>query len=207
MFILYGHQSKSLGNETVTVTCPHCQQGPQRLWGFAQYFHVFYLPIFVFRKHFVLECPACQKTAVEKDWQDSTRNSLLEKRSQFKIPLYLFSGLMLFTLVLSKVGYDHLTTSRLQANYLASPHVGDVLVLRQGQEGKSQVGFWPALVEKVTDDAVIVRPSNYAYPNERGVNKNLDSDLKDKRDFFGEDVYAYPRTQLTSDFVNRIVRP
>lgn len=203
--IIYGYRAKTLGAESITAPCSQCQHGSATLWGFSRYFHIWYIPFFPFQKMFVLECQNCKKTSEKKDWPETVRNIIQSKAANFKTPISLFSGVFIAMGIAGYLYYSSMQKKTETTQRLSAPKVGDVIVVYQKSETKG-IGYWPALVEKVTDDAIIVRPANYAYPSENGVDSHLLEDMKSREDFFSESVLAYPRTQMTPEVVRRVVR-
>lgn len=203
--IIYGYRAKTLGSETITSPCPQCQHGSATLWGFSRYFHIWYIPFFPFQKMFVLECQNCQKSTEKKEWQETVRNIVQSKASNFKTPIHLFAGVFIAVGVFGYLSFASMNKTKQTTARLSAPKVGDVIVVYQKSETKG-IGYWPALVEKVTDDAIIVRPANYAYPSENGVDSHLLEDMKSREDFFSESVLAYPRREMTPEIVKRVVR-
>lgn len=203
--IIYGYRSTTLGSETITAPCSQCQHGSATLWGFSRYFHIWYIPLFPFQKMFVLECQSCKKTSEKKEWQETVRNTIQSKASNYKTPIWAFAGLFLGAAIFGAVSFNSMQSKRMTTARLSAPKVGDVIVVYQKNETKG-IGYWPALVEKVTDDAIIVRPANYAYPSENGVDSHLLEDMKQREDFFSESVLAYPRKDMTPEVVKRVVR-
>lgn len=205
--MLYGTKNRVLGTEPLEQPCGRCQKSPQELSAVASYYHFFRLPLLAYRRETTLQCPHCKSATPEKEWAEPIKIASAALEKKFRVPIRLYAGLSLLTALLttSLLGlYQHHTY---QKSLFTDPQVGDVVVFHKNYVTQStRAEYWPALIEKVTKEVVFVRPSNYAYSNWRGVDKNLRTDMQDKDDFFNEAVYSVPRDQMNGENIKEVIR-
>ncbi len=100
--IIYGTGSKDLGEKFIpNEKCPHCgEYNKIHVHGIARYFDVFWVPIFPFSKKIEVFCHGCENEIKKQLISTSLQNKIDLEKSSFKLPVYLFSGLIVIGLII-----------------------------------------------------------------------------------------------------------
>ncbi len=127
--------------------CENCKDFDLTIGVYHDYFHVFFIPVAATGwKSSVIYCSSCgsriRSDSLSKEYESKTR-----------VPLYLYSGLLLVGLValmlLAGAGWGTYQRSR----YISDPKVGDVYLMKVAQ-GKLD-GYRFVRVSRLSEDSVI----------------------------------------------------
>jgi len=163
--IIYGSKATQLAKESISESCPHCQQTNSiDMYVFQRYAHVFWIPFVAIGKTGVSQCAHCKQTLKFKDMPSSLKLAYQEIARQSKTPYWTFIGVALVGLLIINViiqsGIHDARTSKL----LQSPQAGDVL------EVKKASGIYTLYkVADVRPDSVAVLPLLYSVNQESGL--------------------------------------
>jgi hypothetical protein len=137
---------------------------------FAHYAHVFWIPLFPYKKSIQITCTSCQFTTEESGMNTEMRGKMKQLKSSVSIPKYLFSGLVIFVLAISYFAYSGHQQGKLEEEYITNPQVGDVYLIKDSKE-KSEYNYYLMKVNAIDQDSLIVSFSSYSY---NGVVDKLD---------------------------------
>ncbi|MEM9329382.1 MAG: hypothetical protein AAGA85_27220 [Bacteroidota bacterium] len=169
--IIYGWNSKNLKQaELSSYECPECQKKGSLLAIFSSYVHIFWIPLFPYRKSAQIYCTNCQLSREEKDLTEEMKSQVKLLKSAVKTPIYMFSGLGLVALFIAYTSYSGIKTGNLQQGYINDPQVGDVYVLKDLEDSTAYDHY----LLKVTDalnDSLVVSFNTFVY---NGIIEELD---------------------------------
>jgi hypothetical protein len=100
--IIFGSRSTSTRHTVPieNVDCPHCSHIGMRSQGILSYFHIYWIPMFVFRKTAVLICPYCKYLADRQELSKATVKELKTLVYAGRATWHYNFGLIVFLLLL-----------------------------------------------------------------------------------------------------------
>lgn len=155
--IIYGTKLKHLAHVVVDERCYSCgKRYSVNLSLFQQYFHVFWIPFFPIRKRCNSACGHCKHVMEHKEASKNYSVSY-ENLKKTQKPLYwMFTGSILFIVLLSIGFYNYKRNERINLQYLSKPKAGDVYEIRTGTFEYSVYK-----VKSISNDTVYVYASKY----------------------------------------------
>lgn len=170
--IIYGWSAKNLKQAPLeNYPCPQCQRNESLLVILAKYIHIFWIPVFPYKKSAMVFCTQCKlETHDENAILFGTESTLKKLKSTVPLPPYLFSGLALILVAIGYFTYAGARDEQLEQNYLNDPRMGDVYLLKRSDE-PSAYNHYLLKVRDVAGDSLWVSASSYMY---NGVVNRLD---------------------------------
>ena len=100
--IIYGIRGKIIQGQPIKdFPCPHCENEAHISFGVIQYFHIYWIPTFMYAKKVGLECLHCRNTVFDKELPQDLYSQLSPKLFNNGNVLPMFSGLaIIFLLIL-----------------------------------------------------------------------------------------------------------
>ncbi len=186
--IIYGKKSTQLVKEHLTDKCSNCgTQNSIDLYLFQNYAHVFWIPFFATGKSAVSECSHCKQVLKQKEMPVDLLEQVRDLKRQYKTPVWTFSGLGLFALLIVVLVINDKNKSKKNIALLAASKVGDVLQIRTKEK---QYTLYK--IDEVATDSVFLRYNNYECNKISGL-----ADIKLKGDTaYSEDLLGYSKTEL-----------
>ena len=170
--IIYGWNSKNIKQADMEAyQCPSCGQKQSVLAVFAHYFHIFWIPLFPFKKSARIVCGHCQLSTEEKAMPDEMKATIKQLKSAVSLPKGLFSGLILIFAAVAFFSFRNVQNSQLEQSYLEKPQTGDVYVLKD-QEESSEYNHYLMKINEVEGDSLYVSFTSFSY---NGVVTQLDT--------------------------------
>ena len=186
--IIYGWNAKNIKQAPLeNYECPQCQQKQSVLVIFAKYVHIFWIPVFPFKKSAVIVCNNCKKETEEKAISLGAGVSVAQLKSAVPIPKYLFSGLALLLVGISLLVYQGMEEDKQEQAYLAAPEVGDVYLVKSTEE-TSEYNHLLFKIREVHGDSLYISYSSFGYT---GIISHLDP-----KDGFYDIMYAVHKDYL-----------
>ena len=186
--IIYGWSSKNIKQADLEAyQCPECGEAKSTLAIFAHYAHIFWIPLFPFKKSASIVCSHCQLNTGEKSMSDDMKGTIKQLKSTVNMPKSLFSGLILVVAAVAFFSFKGIQNSNLEQSYIEAPQVGDVYILKDTEE-KSEYNHFLMKVNLVEEDSLWVSFSSYSY---NGVVSELDP-----QDGFYDYEYSMPSGAL-----------
>ena len=171
--IVYGWNSKNIKQAPLDgYECPSCKEKNSHLAIFAHYAHIFWIPLFPYKKSAQISCLHCQLATEEKGMPEDMKGKIKQLKSAVGIPKYMFAGLILIGLGIAYFSYSSSQNARLEQEYINSPQVGDVYILKDSEES-SEYNHYLLKVNDVVDDSLVVAFNSYSY---NGIIEELDPD-------------------------------
>ena len=161
--IVYGWNAKNIKQAPLeSYECPQCQQKQSVLVIVAKYVHIFWIPVFPFKKSAVLVCNHCKKETDEKNIVLGTGVTIAQLKSAVPIPKYLFSGLALLIAAIGFFTYQSIQDDKQEKAYIAEPQVGDVFLMKSAEE-TSQYNHFLFKIREIHGDSVYISYSSFNY--------------------------------------------
>jgi transcription elongation factor Elf1 len=161
--IVYGWNAKNIKQAPLeNYECPQCQQKQSVLVIFAKYVHIFWIPVFPYKKSALIVCGHCKKETEEKAIALGAGVSVAQLKSAVPIPKYLFSGLAILIAAISYITYLGMEEGKQEQAYIAAPEVGDVYLVRDAEE-TSQYNHILFKIREVQGDSVYISYSSFGY--------------------------------------------
>ncbi len=192
--IIYGTQAADLGTtQVLNEVCPFCgEQGQIVLTAYRKHAHIFWIPLFPFRKKVVAQCQNCGKVIKRKDMSDTLKFEVDTLKSSVKGPSWQFAGLALLFVLGIFINYYGGELNEQELQYLAEPQVGDIY------KYETENGYYSTLkVAEVTYDSIYVYPNTYESSKRKGVRKI------DKEDNYALFTLAYHRSEIQAMYDER----
>jgi len=192
--IIYGTGSKDLGERFIpNEKCPHCgEYNKIYVHAIARYFDVFWIPIFPFRKKVTAVCHSCEKEITKEQISTSLQDKISLEKSSFKLPIYLFSGLILIGLLILLLEFNSRKHDDFVENKIHNLKKNDVLVF---QMSPNVYSF--GLVDTIHDGDVYFRNSNYSL-NQKPSITDYEEGLEEHLDFLDSEYYFYTQSEIDS---------
>lgn len=161
--IIYGWRSKTLKQAPLRdIECENCKESASHLSVTSHYVHIFWIPIFPYAKRVAIACHQCGQVTKEKEMSPDFKAKIHDIKAAAPTPKYLFSGLaVLAIIVLFIVSLDY-NTSQQQQDYLSSPLVGDIYVLKDNEE-VSAYKYYLMKINDTEQDSLFVTYNAYSY--------------------------------------------
>jgi hypothetical protein len=161
--IVYGWNAKNIKQAPLeTYECPQCQQKQSVLVIFAKYVHIFWIPVFPYKKSAVIVCNHCKKETEETAITLGPGVSVAQLKGAVPIPKYLFSGLALLLAAISYIVYLGWSEGKQEQAYLAAPEVGDVYLVKSTEE-TSQYNHLLFKIREIHGDSLYISYNSFGY--------------------------------------------
>jgi hypothetical protein len=186
--IIYGSKTKQLAKEVLIDKCPNCgTQSSVELYVFQKYAHVFWIPFFPIGKTAVSQCDHCKQVLKLKEMPASLTTSYENLKAQAKTPIWTFSGLALFTVLIIVGILNDKKNDEKNARLVLAPQSGDIFEIKTKD---NQYTLYK--VENIEGDTAFIRVNQYESNKASGL-----ADLKGKGESaYSEDVYGFSKTEL-----------
>ena len=116
--LVYGTGTKELGIKRIQgAKCPACESQSVHVIGKASYFHIFWIPILPYSKKVYPFCTNCDLEINKQDIDQRTVDKIKQEKKGVKIPIYLFSGIILIALLITYLINDTIQHEKKVANY------------------------------------------------------------------------------------------
>jgi hypothetical protein len=161
--IVYGWNAKNIKQAPLeNYECPQCQQKQSVLVIFAKYVHIFWIPVFPYKKSAIIVCNHCKKETEEKAIALGAGVSVAQLKSTVPIPKYLFSGLALLIVAISYIVYLGMEEDKQERAYIAAPEVGDVYLVKSTEE-TSQYNHFLFKIREIHGDSLYISYTSFGY--------------------------------------------
>jgi hypothetical protein len=179
--IIYGARSTKTGHHDLFGTkCSHCgNANTLELYTFSRYAHIFWIPLFPFKKDAVTQCNHCKQILSKKEFNAELLDKYNEVKANTKTPYWQFAGLVLIALGIVAGVYGEAQNNKEDNSFLTAPKSGDVYQV------KTFGGNYTLYkVASVTPDSVYVMPNQYEVNKISGLRK---SDMTDPANFITDE--------------------
>lgn len=201
--IIFGVKERQLLSKQLShISCQACGHHGVLAEVFVKYFHIFWIPVFPFKKPTYLTCNACQATTTSKEMPDHFRNSVKELKRSARLPFWLFSGAVLFPAL---VAWVILSQEQATKTYFAQPQARDIYVMKIVDESdKSR--YMILQVNEVEADSIVFEVGGFVYDNSYRASKAIRAKTHHTPGYFTERI-KFARQDLDPEQIDKIVRP
>lgn len=163
--IVYGYKSTLIGSEGLPhEKCPNCNhEGAMSIHTFSSYAHIFWIPIFPYRKYSVAHCGNCDITYKKKEMNESLLREYNNARALVRPPIWQFVGLFIISIVVVWAVVVSNESDKKEADYIATPKAGDMYRVKVDE------GYSLMRVIAVGDSMVVTVANEYASDKMSGV--------------------------------------
>ena len=100
--IFYGTNSFHIRTDKIKSVCTNCNsENTTSVNIFSQYFHVFWIPVFPFRKYSVTNCTHCQLSSDKSQYSNEIKDKINIIKKTARTPLKTFAGLLIVGLLIA----------------------------------------------------------------------------------------------------------
>lgn len=157
--IIYGWNNRIIKEAPVDkVTCPNCKNDKMHIRVFGFYVHIFWIPLFPYKKDVILSCDHCQMGVSGGELDDTMKK--LKKSVSF--PKYMFLGSALLLAFVAYLVVDSHLQDKKELSFLTHPEVGDVYHLIDKEE-VTEYKYYLLKAQEVMGDSMAVSANGFAY--------------------------------------------
>lgn len=196
--MIYGWKAKDLGQTQIPGACPSCgTEGSVALHVVQKYAHFLFIPVFPLRRSAVTVCGHCKHTLEGKELSPSAQMVYQSARSEFKAPVWMWSGLIIIGLLTPVAVWQSNKHDKAVLARLNAPQVGDMYEIKLGTRR-----YTLYKVEEVSGDSIYVSVFNYETNKHRGLGELLDKEDGE----FGPDLIGYSRADVLAMREDRMIQ-
>jgi len=160
MIVLAGTTSYNQKTGTVNdVICPECDTSTIFTYRvLRRYTHLTFIPLFPVDTVIETQCAHCDRIFEYEKLPENIRSKMQqrESQSQFRTPIWMFSGTILLIGFLAYSGYNYFIVKDQTAEWIKNPIAGDVYDL------KFSNGYYSTLrIDKATNDSIFGTANDY----------------------------------------------
>jgi hypothetical protein len=155
--IFFGRKSTTLKTGHINhVSCPDCQEQTRMDFTImGKYAHIWWIPAFPMGKEKIIECTYCFKTYKFKELPEVIKQKLALKTQDVKSPIWNYTGLIIFTMLLGLAFYQSNRHNAKQDGLKSDPKIGDIYTIKRPNSNYSTMK-----IEKVTTDSIYFSLNN-----------------------------------------------
>lgn len=166
--LIYGNRATKTGHQSLFgVKCPNCQtRDSLEMYSFSRYVHLFWIPLFPYKKEAVTQCNHCKQVLHKKEFSSELQSKFEEMKGSIKTPYWQFAGLLLIGVLVAVGINDAAEDNKKDKDYLTSPKTGDIYQIRT-EDGN----YTLYKVAEVKNDSVYVMVNQYQTNKITGLTK------------------------------------
>jgi hypothetical protein len=176
--IVYGHRATKTGHQSLFgVKCGHCEaKDSLEMYTFSRYAHIFWIPLFPYKKEAVTQCNHCKEILSKKEFSSDLLAKYEEMKLNIKTPYWQFIGLAAIALLVTLGIYTGIQDDKRDKAFLNAPKPGDIYEIKT--KGGQYTLFKVAEVKK---DSVYVMFNQFETNKKSGLSS---------KEFIQEDSYV-----------------
>jgi len=196
--LIYGWNSKHLKDAPFPgQKCQNCDAEDCHILISASYAHIFWIPIFPYRKSLKIVCTNCEHAASPKSVSNEVRAFAKELKKKVRIPIWMFSG---SGLVAGLIFYGIITSFisvQKELGLLENPEVNDLYYFYDEDE-TTEYKYYLRKVMQVRGDSVDIAPNSFQY--------NWEATALDSEDGFYDIYYTLHKQDLIDLYNDDVIR-
>jgi hypothetical protein len=182
MLNIIGHKSIPTQSEIVPEKCASCGTAYSvKVSVFQKYVFWFWIPFLPAGKTGISECEICKKVLTEKEMSPNLLSVYQRLRSNARIPIWMFSGSLLFVLILAYWQLEDRVQKKNSAQLVSAPAIGDVLEVKN----KEQQYTLTKIID-IKKDSIFLISSNYQSTEKTGLAALKDSSYSNEISFISK---------------------
>lgn len=196
--IIYGWNTKTLKQSPFEgQECVSCQSKTTHIVVSASYAHIFWIPIFPYKKTLQIVCTSCGYAAKAREVSDEVSGVAKTLKKSVRIPFYLYSGLILLFIGIAAIAYSGNATQDRYKEYIENPQADDIYTLYNKEEPTEyKYSLWKVVA--VNGDSVNISPNAFQY--------NRHPEKLDEEDGFYDVYFTYHKAQVLSLFDSKEIK-
>lgn len=196
--VVYGWNSKLLKEAPFNGhQCTSCGSQSAHIVVIASYFHIFWIPLFPYKKILRIICDDCQHNNKPKEVSEEVKVLAKQLKSKVKFPIYMFSGVGIIALLISYFTVQGFIENKDFEKYLNEPQANDIYHLYNSDE-ETEYKYYLWKVVDVNEDSVNVSPNSFQY--------NYKPTELESKDGFYDIYYTVHKNQLKELFETNVIR-
>ena len=185
MLVFGTGQSTAHSQKLPFAVCQSCQKAELKKFIQYSYFHIFWLPLFPYRREVATECSHCKEYLLGNEVEEDLRSSL--NSAAAPPPLRLFSGIAALFLLFFVLEHFSAESKRNMAEYVANPIINDsyVFELAENDAARKQGQRYGVFrIAAIDGDQLSVNNSNYVYEYFSDASKALRKGVAHIKDYY-----------------------
>lgn len=186
--IIFGTRGKvTSGDELMTEVCPDCGHSLHRTFGITRYVHVFWIPVFPYRRRAGLVCSHCQLSRVGKDLPPRVDEAIRPRLFGLPRLLPYFTGLFLLAALVAWWNWDDARTLERHLALINDPRVGDIYEVDSSEifrEADQEFRYLLLKVVKRDGEAVELVPGSMGYSSFMGSSSAIENRETERGQYF-----------------------
>ncbi|MCE7992243.1 MAG: hypothetical protein HEP71_09695 [Roseivirga sp.] len=163
----------------------------------ASYAHIFWVPLFPYKKKLTIVCANCGMDTKPKEVSLEVKQMADQLKSSVRIPFYMFSGTGIIALLIGIFAVIGFMDDKKIEGYLDEPQVNDIYYLYDDEE-TSEYKFYLGKVIDVRADSVDIQPNTFHY--------NYKSTRLEPEDGFYGFYYTVHKSRFSELFDENVIR-
>ncbi len=131
--IFFGTRKKEVKSGRISnVVCGYCDENVSMNYVVeTSYFHLYWIPIFPYKKRTYIDCPECDTLFESKHFSEPVKNKLQRENDlkPARNPIWMFSGLLILAVIIPLAFFQSSRADSKKGDYKDNPKVGDVYFL------------------------------------------------------------------------------
>lgn len=161
--IVYGWNSKVLKESPFpNQTCASCNSEDAHVVVSASYWHVFWIPIFPYKKQLTIVCGNCSLETKPKHVSEEVRQFAKKLKSTVRFPFYMFAGIGIIAVLIAVFAFIGFQDNQKMEEYLDNPQANDIYFLYDKEE-PTELKYTLSKAVEVKGDSVYVTFNSFQY--------------------------------------------
>jgi hypothetical protein len=161
--IVYGWNSKVLKESPFPgQTCVSCGAQESHILVTGSYAHIFWIPIFPYKKSLTIVCSHCSMETKPKDASPEMKEFAKQLKSTVRLPIYMFAGTAIIAVLIAFFAIQGFMKDQQIEKYLDEPQVNDIYYIYDATESTA----YKYTIQKVVDvqgDSVSLTVNSFQY--------------------------------------------
>lgn len=161
--VIYGWKTKDIKKSvTFGEGCKECGSQKTHIVGYSKYFHLFWIPMFPYKKTLEILCDNCNYLGTPDGFKGRSHDIYKSKKSKVKSPFYMYSGTIL---ILAAITYFYIHSDDLKnqyAEYIQDPQKDDILLIHIPND-TSSYSYSFLKITRIAGDSVWASRNAYSY--------------------------------------------
>ena len=128
--IFFGTKKKEIKRGIIaSTTCKVCEENTSMYYRVeAKYFHVYWIPVFPYKKNTLVDCSYCDTAFEKKHFSENIKNKLQRENElqPARNPIWMFSGIIILSILIPLAFMQSARADEKKNDFLNHPKVGDV---------------------------------------------------------------------------------
>jgi zinc-ribbon family len=130
--IISGNRATKTGHQSLFGTkCNSCgTKDSLEMYTFSRYFHIFWIPVFPYKKEAITQCNHCKQILNKKEFSSDLLSQYEEMKANIKKPYWQYIGAVLFAVLIISVIASIREDNKKDIAFLNAPEKGDIYQIR-----------------------------------------------------------------------------